>query len=99
MKNFVKVYIEDESGKFLKTHFLRVDEWDIPASKIEEGENPKQAAVRELLERTGYKIEEKDLSEVGAEGDFILFKGNKSSITKLAEPGEKGGYSTEIRWE
>ncbi len=99
MKNFVKIYIEDEDGKKLKTHFLRVDKWDIPAGKIEEGEDPKFAAARELLERTGYKIEEDNLLAEGLEDDFLVFKGKKSSLVKVAEPGEKGGYSTEIKWE
>ena len=99
MKNLVKIYIEDENRKILKTHFLRVNEWGAPAGKIEKGENAKQAAVRELLERTGYTIEEGDLSEAGIEGDFIIFKGTRPSISKVAEPGEKGGYSTEIKWE
>lgn len=99
MNNFVKIYIEDENGKVLKTHFLRACQWDVPAGKIEKDENPKSAAVRELLERTGYKIEEDYLSEVGMESDFIVFKGKKSSLSKNAKPGEKGGYSTEIRWE
>lgn len=99
MKYFVKIYIEDENGKVLKTHFLRVDKWEVPAGKIEENEDPKSAAYRELLERTGYKMGEADLFEAGSEGDFLIFRGKKSSLVKVAEPGEKGGYITEINWE
>jgi len=99
MKNFVKILIEDERGKILKTHYLRVNTWDLPAGKIEENETPIGAAVRELLERTVFQIDEKDLEVIEPEGEFLVFKGKKKSLIAVAKPGERGGYVTEIKWE
>lgn len=96
---FVKIKIEDENGKVLKHHYLRVDKYDLPAGKIEEGESPREAAARELLERTGFSIDENKLSDLGIEGDFYLFAGKKEDLAQVAKPGEKGGYETDVRWE
>ncbi|MES2622955.1 MAG: polysaccharide deacetylase family protein [Patescibacteria group bacterium] len=97
MKPYVKILIKD-NDKTLEHYFVRADEWGIPAGKIEGSELPVNAAVRELLERTGFSIESDKLTQVEDEGDFYVFKGDKKDLTKIAEPGEIGGYKTEIRW-
>jgi len=99
MPKYVKIKIEDEEGMILKTHYLRVDEWDLPAGKIEDNENQFQAAVRELIERTGYRIKENDLKESCIDGEFYMFIGQKKDLVQVVEPGEKGGYSTDIKWD
>ncbi len=99
MPNFVKIKIEDDDGKVLKHHYLRLDKYDLPAGKIEENESSKKAAARELLERTGFAIEEDNLQEIGMADEFLLFTGKKRDLVKITEPGEKGGYSTDIKWE
>ena len=99
MTEYVKIEIMDEGGKILKHHYLRINEWKVPGGIIEKDETPLQAAVRELLERTGYKIDPINLERGAKEIDSYVFKGYKKDLVSVAKPGEKGGYSTEIRWD
>jgi len=39
--------------KWVICHLKEVDKWDCPGGKIEDGESPIQAAMRELFEETG----------------------------------------------
>jgi 8-oxo-dGTP diphosphatase len=39
--------------------------WGLPAGKLEKGENPRSAAVREVYEEVGIRIAPEDLQEVG----------------------------------
>ncbi|MFZ2522069.1 MAG: NUDIX hydrolase [Minisyncoccia bacterium] len=98
MKEYVKIIIEDQDNKILEHHFVRENSWSIPAGKIEGNETPQNAAVRELLERTGFEIKANKLTQIADELNFHVFKGKKQDIKKVAEPGERGGYSTTIRW-
>jgi 8-oxo-dGTP pyrophosphatase MutT (NUDIX family) len=41
-------------GTVLLVHRLRYDDWSLPKGKLEEGETFDQAALREVLEETGY---------------------------------------------
>ncbi len=43
--------VSDETGKILV--IFRRDSWDLPKGKIDEGETPEQAAIREVEEETG----------------------------------------------
>ena len=104
---YVKIQIEDEVGNTLLHHFLRIDSWGLPAGRIEEGETPRTAAARELLERTGFEIDEDRLLEHGVitqeeeskVNSFVLFSGKKSDLHKVANPGERGGYETKVIWK
>ncbi len=98
MRKFVKIKISDEDGKVLMHHYLRAGKYDLPAGKIEENELPAKAAARELLERTGFHADERNLEKLGEEGEFLLFGGKKKDLTQVAKPGEKGGYATDVRW-
>ncbi|MBS3168800.1 NUDIX domain-containing protein [Candidatus Woesearchaeota archaeon] len=99
----VKIKVLD-GKKVLEHFFVRSKKWGLPAGIIEKNESPKQAAKRELLERTGLKVFIKDLEYIGEEkrkDEFIfkIFKTEKNKTKKIAEPGELGGYSTKIRWK
>ncbi|MEL7656281.1 MAG: NUDIX hydrolase [Bacillota bacterium] len=54
----VRVVIPDEEGKILmvKQSHEGKDIWMVPGGGIEEGENSKEAAIREVLEETGLQI-------------------------------------------
>lgn len=54
------VAINDENEVVLVKQFRKAIEkviWEIPAGKLEIGENPKDCAIRELKEETGYSAE------------------------------------------
>ena len=94
---YVKTIIKD-GNKILHTKYLRINEWDIPGGKIDPGEIPIDAAARELRERTGYTIDAKNLKFIKIEDNFGIYEGNIKDIKKVAEPGELGGYKTQIKW-
>lgn len=98
MKKYVKIRLEDRKGRVLQHFFCRLKKWRLPSGYIEKGENPQKAAARELLERTGHKIQPRRLKYIGINGDFYMFKGNKKDTRQVATPGECGCYSTHIRW-
>jgi len=54
----VRVVIPDEEGKILmvKQSHEGKDIWMVPGGGIEEGENSKEAAIREVMEETGLEI-------------------------------------------
>ncbi|MGL4912185.1 MAG: NUDIX hydrolase [Romboutsia sp.] len=54
------VAINDNNEVVLVKQFRKPIEkviWEIPAGKLESGENPKECAIRELKEETGYEAE------------------------------------------
>lgn len=96
---YVRVKIKDKQGNHLQHHFVRVNRWGLPAGGIEKGETPRQAAARELLERTGYKIDEAALRPAGRDSrGFYIFEGDKKNTRVVAKPGQLGGYSTKVKW-
>lgn len=59
----VRVVIPDEEGRILmvRQHHEDKDIWMVPGGGIEEGENAREAAEREILEETGLIIHVVDL--------------------------------------
>lgn len=53
------------NGKFLillrQSHKPNGNTWGLPAGKVEENENERDAVVREVYEETGYKLKDRDL--------------------------------------
>lgn len=86
-------------GKVLKHFFVRDKKWGLPAGAIEKGESPREAAARELLERTGYKPKLNNLVEIDSNKQgFKTFRVDKKHTKKVGKPGEYGGYATKTKW-
>lgn len=73
------VLIFNESGELLMAHATGQKHWDIPKGGAEEGESPRDAALRELREETGIVLAPHSLAEVGRmpymrHKDLHLFK-------------------------
>jgi len=50
---FVRVIVMDKEGRILLFHFGEANKWGLPGGKVDQGETPKAAAVRELEGETG----------------------------------------------
>lgn len=55
------VIIEDKKGRLLvvKAHYKPY--WSLPGGWIEEGDTPREAAIREVIEEVGIELDAKDL--------------------------------------
>lgn len=54
-----------ESSFFRNPNKPQGNTWDIPGGKIDQGETPKEAVVREFYEETGVTLDSKDLEYSG----------------------------------
>ena len=88
----------DDDGKALWHYYIRDDVWGLPAGRIEEGESSLAAARRELRERTGYDIDPQKLILIAENEELHFYRGEKKALIKISEPGQLGGYETEIKW-
>ncbi|MFH1416061.1 MAG: NUDIX hydrolase [Elusimicrobiota bacterium] len=88
----------------IKTKNLRQEEvWTFPKGKIEKGEISREAAVREVLEETGYdSIVDTQAGRTG----YIFHRKGKTVIkrvywflmTSAGKKGKQGKNISEIRW-
>jgi 8-oxo-dGTP diphosphatase len=46
-----------EDGQVLLVYRPRYQDWSLPKGKLDDGESPREAAVREVQEETGYSVE------------------------------------------
>jgi 8-oxo-dGTP diphosphatase len=64
MRKAARMIVQDDQGRFLLVHTTKEERnrWEFPGGKVNEGEQPADAAVRECKEETG--IETKDILQV-----------------------------------
>lgn len=61
-------------------HKHQGDTWGIPGGKLDEGETPRSAAIREVFEEVGISLKEDDLKEIdtmyirGPLNDYIFYR-------------------------
>lgn len=73
--NCAGAFVRDDEGRVLL--ILRANEpgrgqWSVPAGRIEAGETPAEAAVREVREETGLEVVLGDVLWRGAVGEFVV---------------------------
>ena len=59
------VLILNEHGQLLLAHATGQRHWDIPKGGGEEGESPREAAIREVREETGIDLTDSEMEELG----------------------------------
>jgi mutator protein MutT len=77
--------------------------WGLPGGKIDEGETPREAVVREVFEEIGLQIPQNELEEIdqmyvrGPNTDYIFYRFRKR-FEKLPEIDLNLIEHTEARW-
>lgn len=95
----VKIKVKNSSNNKLHVYYLKREEFGLPAGKIEDGESAREAAARELLERTGYKVDKNDLTKLGNHKGYRVFYVSAKKVNQVAKPGERSCYDrTSIKW-
>ena len=77
--------------------------WGLPAGKIEKGEDPRQAAVREVFEEVGIKLDPAKLQEVvkaylGVDGLRYVFHAFRVRLEKAPTISLEPEAHTEAKW-
>ncbi len=90
---------------YLKRHADKPygETWGLPAGKIEEGEDPRQAAVREVEEEVGIKLDPVTLQEVvkiylEVDGLSYVFYAFRVRLDKAPQIKLEPQAHTEARW-
>jgi len=88
------VVIFDKKDRVLLSHRRDLDLWNLPGGRVENGELPTEAAIRETREETGLKIKIKDLVGVYGKPDkdeiVFLFRGKiKSGELKMTSEADQ----------
>ena len=90
---------------YLKRHADKPygETWGLPAGKIEKGENPRQAAVREVFEEVGIKLDPQNLQEVSiayldVNGLHYLFHSFRARLEKAPQIVLEPQAHTEAKW-
>ena len=96
LKNGVGIVIVDPDGLILMGRSTESGQWSLPGGHIEEGETAVNAAIRELEEETGFKLEgEPSILEEKENGDRSYFFKLKSrpAVKNTNELQDVGFYN------
>lgn len=78
------------------------NKWGLPAGKIEEGETTDEAAVRELFEETGYRVQPDELIHLGdfsfGQENPYIFATYRVDLDALHEVKLEESAHAEYRW-
>ena len=90
----------DDGKEFLLVHRPRYDDWSFPKGKVDPGERDEDAALREVLEETGYRA---TLGPEAAEIEYTDRHGMRKIVRYWAMDVVDGEFATneevdEIRW-
>ena len=86
-------------GQVLVVHRARYDDWSLPKGKLEPGEEWADAALREVLEETGFECELGEqlgvttYTAAGREKEVRWFR-----MTPKRDAGDRDGEVDELRW-
>lgn len=94
-----KVLLMNNEGKFLAVKTTYNNGWDIPSGHSDKGESPDSAAVRELFEETGIKVDKLEQKAVVFQPIMntvqVLFFGK---LDHSATPKADNIEISEVRW-
>lgn len=99
------IVIEGDRILLLKTHFGNRDDYELPGGRIEEGETPEEAAVRELFAETGIKGEIVRLASKYYNGYakeynyYFLIKRISGEITQQYNETSEKDYIRTVEWK
>ena len=94
------ILIMNENSEILSVSRKSGEDFGLPSSKVEPGETPIQAAMRGLLEETGYKIDDWRLVTIiyHAETDGKLTVAYEAPFDALKQLPLKPTEAAEVRW-
>jgi len=100
----VGIVIQNEKEEVLliksNRYISQAEEWEIPAGRVDKGEQPTEAAIRETMEETGYTITDPELvyrynpSNGSSDQVFLIYKAKAGKKTGQFDTNEVA----EIKW-
>ncbi len=109
-RNVSIMVLVSENGALIchrrQNHYRRPGMWDLPGGKMEEGETPLEAAIRETMEEVGYCAAPGQCAPLGntvsdfPDGEARVYHAFKVVFLKNErwEPSSPSNDFTEFRW-
>ena len=90
--------VQDKQGRLLLVQRGRAPSaglWSVPGGRVEEGETPADAAVREVREETGLDVEVGDLLGTVEIGDYVV---HDFAARVVGGQLQAGDDAADVRW-